>query len=105
VELKWDNPRDITGVQILFDSSLQFHFGQSWQGYQTNAIPSIVKKYKIVATLADGTEICLTTVNNNYQRNCLHHFNISNVSSVRIVCSETNGIDRVQIYSVRVFGK
>ena len=105
VELKWDNPRDITGVQILFDSSLQFHFGQSWQGYQTNAIPSIVKKYEIVATLADGTETCLITVNNNYQRNCLHHFNISNVSSVRIVCSETNGIDRVQIYSVRVFGK
>lgn len=103
--LKWDNPRDISGIQILFDSSLQFHFGQSWQGYQTNAIPSIVKKYKVMVTLADGTENCLITVNDNYHRNCLHHLDINNVSSIRVECSETHGINRVQLYSLRVFGK
>lgn len=103
--LKWDIPCNITGIQILFDSSLQFHFGQSWQGYQTNAIPSIVKKYKVMATFADGTENCLITVNDNYQRNRLHHLDISNVSSIRMECSETHGIDRVQLYSLRVFGK
>ncbi len=46
VELEWDQSFAIMGIQLLFDSSLHFHFGQSWQGYQTNAIPYIIKKYK-----------------------------------------------------------
>jgi len=57
IELLWDKPRDICGIQILFDSSLQFHFGQSWQGYAENTIPTIVKEYAILATSADGQEL------------------------------------------------
>ena len=84
LELRWDHPMDITGVQILFDSSLQFHFGQSWQGYKTNAIPTIVKKYKVISIRPDGTEHCLVTVDDNYQRNRVHGIGKTNVAAVRI---------------------
>ena len=105
LELRWDHPMDITGVQILFDSSLQFHFGQSWQGYKTNAIPTIVKKYRVISIRPDGTEHCLVTVDDNYQRNRVHGIGKTNVAAVRIECTETHGIDRVHVYSFRVFGK
>ena len=41
IKLDWDIPTDIEDIQVIFDSSLQFHFGQSWQGYAVNVIPSL----------------------------------------------------------------
>ena len=105
IKLDWDIPKDIEGIQVIFDSSLQFHFGQSWQGYAVNAIPTIVKEYRIVALLVNGSEVVVANVVNNYQRNCFHHFSLENVVSIRIECNATNGIDWAQIYSVRVFKK
>lgn len=104
VELIWKYSYDVSAVQILFDSSLQFHFGQSWQGYQTNAIPTIIKKYKLIATFSDGTEKCIAEVGHNYQRNCIHHIEEKSVRKIRIECMGTHGIDRAHIYSIRVFG-
>jgi len=103
IELSWDQPRNISAIQILFDSSLHFHFGQSWQGYHTNAIPTIVKKYRIIATSTQGNEICSHTVDNNFQRNRFDHLNIENVMKIRVECLSTHGIDRAHIYSLRVF--
>jgi hypothetical protein len=61
-----------TLARVLFDSALHFHFWQSWQGYAVNAIPSLVKDYRIVATLTDRSEMIVAEVENNYQRNCNH---------------------------------
>ncbi len=105
IELCWDQPYDISAIQILFDSSLHFHFGQSWQGYQTNVIPSIIKNYKIIFGFSDGTEKSLVTVNDNFQRNCIHQIDVELVKKIKVECLSTNGIDRAQIYSLRVFGK
>lgn len=105
VNLKWDSSHDIEGVQVIFDSSLQFHFGQSWQGYAVNAIPTIIKDYQITAQLADGSEVVVADVTNNYQRNVMHQCSLSGVVSVKLVCAATNGIDRAQLYSIRVFEK
>jgi hypothetical protein len=103
--LLWDKPRDICGIQILFDSSLQFHFGQSWQGYAENTIPTIVKEYVILATLADGQELVVAKEDINHQRNCYHSLDLTNVLRIRLACKATHGVDRVQIYAVRVFEK
>ena len=105
IELEWEEPMDLKSIQILFDSSLQFHFGQSWQGYQTNALPSIVKQYKIISISSDGSEKCLFTIDSNFQRNCRHALNIQDVKKIRVVCLGTHGIPRAQIYSIRVIGK
>lgn len=105
IDLKWEEPHDIAGIQVIFDSSLQFHFGQSWQGYAVNAIPTIVKEYRIIAQLVDGSEVVVAAVVNNYQRNVSHQFNLKAVISIRLECGATHGIDRAQVYSVRVFEK
>ncbi len=105
LELTWETPRDITGIQLLFDSALHFHFWQSWQGYAVNAIPSLVKDYRIVATRADGSETVVAEVADNHQRNRSHAADVHRVTSVRLECLATNGIDRAQVYAMRVFGK
>ena len=103
LDLAWDTPRDIASVQVLFDSALHFHFGQSWQGYAVNAIPSLVKHYRIIARLADGSEKVVAEVSNNHQRNRSHPCDLTGVTGVRLECLSTHGLDRAQVYAVRVF--
>lgn len=105
IDFAWNIPHAIEGIQILFDSSLQFHFGQSWQGYAVNAIPSIVKKYRLIARLSDGSDVVVSSIENNYQRNCIHRCDLNDVVGIRLECGATHGIDRAQIYTVRVFEK
>ena len=105
IDLKWIKPHEIASVQVIFDSSLHFHFGQSWQGYAVNAVPTIVKQYRIIAGLADGSEVLLAEVLNNHQRNVDHQISQREVVLIRIECNSTHGIDRAQVYSVRVIEK
>jgi len=103
ISLSWNTPRNIKGIQLIFDSSLYFHFGQSWQGYTVNAIPSIIKEYRIIAKLLDETVAVVAISVNNFQRNCYHDCNLNNVLSITLECISTNGIERAQVYSMRVF--
>jgi FAD dependent oxidoreductase len=103
IDLEWDEPRNIASVQVLFDSALQVHFGQSWQGYAVNAIPSIVKDYRIIAHLADDTEVVIAVVTDNHQRNNVHHCKLDGVRQIRLECAATHGLKRAQVYSLRVF--
>jgi hypothetical protein len=103
LELTWASPRNVTSVQVLFDSALHFHFWQSWQGYAVNAIPSIVKGYRIVAKLGDASERVIAEVVNNHQRNRVHSCDLTGVVQIRLECRSTNGLDRAQVYAVRVF--
>jgi hypothetical protein len=102
ISLSWKKPQDITEVQLLFDSSLQFHFWQSWQGYQLRGIPSIVRDYRILAEHADGGTTVVAEVSGNYQRNRRHRTAIAGVSRLRVEIIATNGLSRAQIYGIRV---
>ena len=103
LELTWDSPRDIKEIQVLFDSALHFHFWQSWQGYDTPAIPSIVKSYRLIACLADGSQIVIADVTDNFQRNCRHAVDLKGVGKLRLEILATNGLERAQVYSIRAF--
>ncbi len=78
-------------------------FWQGWSGYPLNAIPSIVKAYRLVTVFADGTEQVVETVEENYLRNRGHDVALDDVASLRVEVLATNGLDRAQVYSVRVF--
>ena len=104
IELSWQTARPISEVQILFDSALHFHFWQSWQGYLANAIPSIVRDYRIIATHGDGSSSVVAEVTGNHQRNRRHRVELADVSKLRVEVIRTNGLSRAQIYSVRAFG-
>jgi hypothetical protein len=103
VSLEWPESRDITGVQVLFDSALHFHFGQSWQGYPVRAVPTLVREYRILACLDDGNEVTVAEVRDNHLRNRRHEARIRGVRSVRLECLSTHGVERAQVYAVRVF--
>lgn len=103
ISLEWNASRDIAGVQVLFDSALHFHFGQSWQGYPVRAIPTLVRDYRILATLDDGSEVIVSEVSDNHLRNRRHDARISGVRSLRLECLSTHGVERAQVYALRVF--
>ncbi|MGL5018643.1 MAG: FAD-dependent oxidoreductase, partial [Luteolibacter sp.] len=102
ISLGWETPRDIAEVQLLFDSSLHFHFWQSWQGYLLRNIPSIIRDYRIIAEHEDGTTTVVAEVTGNYQRNRRHRAVITGVKNLRIEMASTNGITRAQLYAIRV---
>lgn len=104
IDLAWSAPRRVRGVQILFDSSLHFHFWQSWQGYPVRAIPSLVSDYQIVARHADGSERVVIEVAGNHQRNRCHSVELEGVTGLRVRIIATHGVPRAQVYAVRVFG-
>lgn len=103
LDLTWDHPQSIESIQILFDSSLHFHFWQSWQGYPVRSIPSIVRDYRVVVRTAEGAEHVVAQVQGNYQRNRGHLAQMEGAQSLRIEILKTNGLQRAQVYSVRVF--
>jgi len=100
--LTWETPRDITEIQLILDSSLHFHFWQSWQGYQTNAIPSIVREYRIIATHDNGSTTIAAEVTGNFHRNRRHPVALEGVVSLRVEIRSTHGIPRAQVYAFRV---
>ena len=102
--LSWDRPQDISGIQVLFDSALHFHFTQSWQGYPVSFIPSIIRDYRLIAIHPDGSETTLADIRDNHQRNRLHDVEISGVTALRLECLSTHGLSRAQVYAVRVMG-
>jgi FAD dependent oxidoreductase len=101
LDLAWDTPRDLTEIQILFDSSLHFHFWQSWQGYQKNAIPSIVSDYRVIATHRSGSNTAVAEVRGNHQRNRRHPVDLDEVVSLRLEILGTHGTPRAQVYAFR----
>ena len=103
IDLAWDGPQSVTEVQVLFDSSLHFHFSQSWQGYPMNTIPPIVRDYRLTAEHADGTATLIADIRGNHLRNRRHAADLSGVVRLKIEVLATHGIERAQIYSVRVF--
>jgi len=104
LELTWKSPRDLTEIQLLFDSSLHFHFWQSWQGYQTNAIPSLVRDYRLIATRVDGSQTVIAEVTGNFQRNRRHEIEPENLTALRLEIFATHGVPRAQVYAVRALG-
>ena len=102
IALDWQSPRNIAEVQLLFDSSLHFHFWQSWQGYPRRSIPSIVRDYRIIAGHGDGTTTVIAEVTGNYQRNRRHRLSVAEVSRLRVEMLATNGLTRAQLYGIRV---
>jgi hypothetical protein len=102
ISLSWEGPRNISEVQLLFDSSLHFHFWQSWQGYPLREIPSIIRDYRIIAVHEDGSETVVAEITGNYQRNRRHRTPVAGVSHLRLEILATNGLNRAQLYGIRV---
>ncbi|MBC8232533.1 FAD-dependent oxidoreductase, partial [bacterium] len=103
IELSWPQPQQLQTVHILFDSMLSFHFSQSWGGYAQNAIPSLVANYRLMAKTGSQSWQTLAEVSGNYQRHSRHSFKPTEVSKIRLEVLKTHGLNRVQVYALRVY--
>jgi hypothetical protein len=104
IESRWETPRTLSEVQLLFDSALHFHFWQSWQGYPVRSVPSIVRDYRLIARHADGPSSSIAEVTGNFQRNRRHRVALEGITRLRREILATNGLARAQVYEIRVLG-
>ena len=101
VELTFEKPVSYKEINILFDSMLSFHFSQSYVGYDTNVIPTLVKDYAIYAKNGEEYQE-IARIEGNHQRQ--NRFLLEGkTTSFRFEFYSTNGIERIQVYSIQVF--
>jgi hypothetical protein len=103
LELKWDELQTIGTVDLLFDSTLDFTFYQSWKGYEQNVMPSLVRDYRLLYLDDSGAWREMTRVEGNYQRHRTHHVDRIRTKAIQLEIASTNGSERAQVYSVRVY--
>jgi hypothetical protein len=99
--LKWDRPRNISLVQLRFDTDLDQGYSNLWAKYGANTVPSCVRDYRISALVGRRVKP-LETVRGNYQRLRECHARVK-TTALRIEILATNGDPRAKIYEVRVY--
>jgi hypothetical protein len=109
LKLAWSEPQAITSIQLLLDSSLDVNLypiayaGTSVESDPRHTIASIIKDYRIQIQKPGSQEWdTLEEVSGNYLRNRTHRFAEINAVAIRIEVLATQGMDRAQIYAVRV---
>ena len=111
VHLKWEQQREINSVELIFDSSLDYMLSAfradgncELNGYDFNVIPSLVKDYRVlVKSDGPGDWKEVAAVRGNYQRLRIHKFEPVLASELKVEIWATNGINRAQIYCIRVY--
>ena len=108
IELRWEKPQRIREVQITFDSGFQRQLTLTSQETQkVNLLrapqPETVKDYAVSVRTADGRDLTLATVKNNFQRLNRHRFDPAEVQSLRIQVQATNGDPQARIFEIRCY--
>ena len=58
LEIKWEQAKDLSRVEITFDPSYDFIFDKKPRSYDTASIPSLIKEYKLYYYDLLGHSIC-----------------------------------------------
>ena len=101
--LAWDKAQSVRRVDLLFDSSLDFAFAQSWQGYPHRVMPALVRDYVLYTQDEDGGWRERIQIHENYQRHRTHTLEAEKVRGIKLEILATHGIDRAQVYGIRVY--
>lgn len=107
LELRWEAPRAISEIQLIFDTGQHRVLTLSHDDTFTSrmhwgmAQPETVRDYLLLAQTHDGWSQLLA-VTGNYQRRVVHRIEKSEVVALRVEVQATNGIDHARILEVRV---
>ncbi len=107
IELRWDGPRDISQVQIIFDTGFARPLTLTHSdGFNAKVIrdaqPESVRDYRVEVE-AGGGWVEVSRAAGNYQRRCVHEFDTVAAAAVRIVCETTNGDEQARVFEVRAY--
>lgn len=103
IELTWAQKISISCVEISFDAAFNFYYSNFPKSSSSNAIRSIVKDYNLFFTDNNGHGQKILEVRNNQKPLVIHEFEKIETASIEIEILSTNGIERAQIFQVRVF--
>jgi len=106
IELVWDQPQQLSHIQITFDTGFQRQLTLTASDSQNQKCirgpqPETVRDYELVATDAAGNRHSLVKVTGNYQRLNRHAFKPIMAKSVRLHITATNGADTARVYEIR----
>jgi len=107
VQLSWDRPREISQVQVTFDSGFARPLTLTHSDRFTDRMvrgpqPETVRDYAVAVETRDGW-VEVARVTGNYQRRRVHDFDCLTASAVRVTCEATNGDQQARIFEVRAY--
>lgn len=103
LEFHWEKEVEISSIEIVWDSALEFLFPkQPTIDYSIN-IPSIVSDYKIYYINNVGNWVELLAVSGNKLGFSSHSFQDIRTRAIELEIQKTNGLPRAQVYEVRAY--
>lgn len=108
LRLEWNEPHEISEVQIIHDTGLHRSLTMSVHENQVkNTVfgpqPETCRDYRVTGIRPDGEEVPLAMASNNYQRLRRHTFEPIKLRVVKITLTRPNGENEAGIYEVRVY--
>ncbi|MFP6900413.1 MAG: FAD-dependent oxidoreductase [Opitutales bacterium] len=104
IELGWTDEVTIGRVDIVFDGSLEYRFPERPKPSPWRAISSIVRSYRLLVQNEEGKWDELVSVTDNHQGFRTHRFDPIQTKVLELEILGTHGLNRAQIYAIRVYG-
>ncbi len=107
IELRWDEPREFSQVQIIFDTGFERPLTLTHSDRFNDRIvrgpqPECVRDYRVQVECR-GEWVEVARVRGNYQRRRVHEFECTTASAVRVTCEATNGAEQARVFEVRAY--
>ena len=103
LEFHWDQEVDISAIEIVWDSTLEFLFPPRPRSFPRPVLPSIVKNYKIYSMNNVGHWQDLIEVFGNNLGISRHSFETITTRAIEIEILNTHGLNRAQVFQVRAY--
>lgn len=103
LEFHWTEPIDLSEIEIVWDSTLEFLLPSRPRTFKNGTLPSIVRDYKIYTMNSVGHWEELLAVADNMLGFSRHSFDTVKTSAIEIEILQTNGLNRAQIFQVRAY--
>jgi hypothetical protein len=103
IELRWNEPKRIGRVEIVFDASLEYRFPQRPAASPWNKITSIVRSYRLLAQNNESKWDELAFVTDNHQGFRIHEFDPLSTKVLELEIRGTHGLNRAQVYAFRAY--
>ena len=96
IELDFGKAVNLSSVRLTFDTELNARFPAA-------PVPKqCVRDYRI-AILKDGNWVEIAKVENNFMRHCVHDFEPTTATKVRVTVDATNGDPSARIFEIRAY--
>ncbi len=107
LELSWDEPREVSQVQIIFDTGFARPLTLTHSpGFNDKIVrgpqPETVRDYRVEVEIREHW-VEVARVQENHQRRRVHDFECLTASAVRITCDATNGDEQARVFEVRAY--